>query len=191
MASEKQDTWSKVLWRLFVRILTYQFVFFWIYIKYNNFSKHSIILKNKVYEALGTKSALIDEIFTYPEITIRIVTYIEAFLFFMSVIGKMNYAFYLSIITGLTALLYNNPFLKANREQFYLGLSPDFMLGIGVSLAIMISSIRPHCSETESEERIQYDEEDDDDEDEDEKNLSSELNMSSKVSNKEKKHKKK
>jgi len=201
--NELKSKWPRKLWRFFVRLITYQFVFFWIYVKYSDFSKHAIIFKNKSYEALHaftSKSALVDEIFTYPEIIIRLVTLTEAILFLFTLFGRTSSGFWLSLITGFNAFIYNNPFVSANLEKYWFGLSPDFMLGIGVSLAIMVSAIRPHCCDIsddeynpwELEDEDELENEDDDNEETENdrgRNISSKLNIpSKKVSQKKKKN---
>ncbi len=188
MNNEIKSKWPRKLWRFFVRLLTYQFIFFWIYMKYYNFSKHATLLKSKSYEALAafnTRSALVDEIFTFPELIIRIITYLEAFLFVFALFGQTQYGIYLSIISLFTTLLYNNPFLPVNLKQFWFGVSPDFIMGMGVSLSLMVSAIRPHCCDITDDWNPWEFEDDEDENDEDdeyvkEKDLSTALNMSSK-----------
>ena len=193
MSNEIKSKWPRKLWRFFVRLITYQFVFFWIYSKYSNFSKHAIMLKDKSYEALsafGTKSAIVDEIFTYPDLIIRLVTLVEAIFFLFALFGNLSHGVYLSIITGFTTFLYNNPFVASNLNQYWFGLSQEFILGMGVSLSIMVSAIRPHCCDI-TEDFNPWELEDEDEEDNEEeppsKDISSQLNIpSKKVTNKKK-----
>lgn len=107
------------LTRLVKRFFLYQFLFLFVYLKYQNISKSSYEFRDNVYELkniLGLRENLLDLVFSNPELPFKIFAGLGVVSALLATLGSKASSFISATLVGLYAIIYQNP-IKAYQTH--------------------------------------------------------------------------
>jgi uncharacterized membrane protein YphA (DoxX/SURF4 family) len=133
------------------RAFIYQYLAFWVYIRYNNLQVYGNELKDKINTNLAYLEFENEQVKSYLETPEQVLYYIlilEAVLIGLALFGTRLAAFFLGSLTALTTFIYYNPLLKENRIQSYYGIKTELILSIGVILAVFLDQFYSESSDS-------------------------------------------
>ena len=125
------------------KLLIYQFVFFSILIRYHNLPLYANEFKDKINTNLSFfdfNSPYLQDLLADPESFLKYFLIVELFFAFLGFLGYKAASFFTGLLTSLITFLYYNPLIQENRIKGLYEIRAEFLLNIGVILAIFLDT---------------------------------------------------
>lgn len=150
----------------FSRILVYQMVFLWLYMKFSQIDKSANDFKTRLVKTLNhfnIKGELINFLFDDPVAVHLLMTLSEFIFSIMAIFGSRLGAWMVALHFSITTFLFFNPFLPENSFSiFKFDIRHDMLTSFGVVFCFYLIAYYPYDRDSNSSNHI-IDEIDDDD----------------------------
>jgi hypothetical protein len=152
----------------FRKLLIYQFVFFSILIRYQDLPLYANEFKDKINTNLSFfdfNNPHLQDLLADPESFLKYFLIAEVFFALLAFLGSKAASFVTASLTSLITFLYFNPLIQENRIKGLYEIRTEFLLSIGVILAIFLDSFSSSSAqeeanvetvEVEAEEQLQH-----------------------------------
>jgi hypothetical protein len=141
--------------RFFIRVLIYQIVLLWPFIKINNIEKNAEDFKDKILRNLnyfGIKNKMYSEIAEDPAI-LFVLCALEIIFGIFGVFGSFYGNLGSAILFAISTTIYFNPLLPENRMSLYQ-TRIEVLYNIGILLALLLCAFYPYPTKEDTKKNL-------------------------------------
>ena len=144
------------LFNLLRRVMIYQVILFWIFIRSQNIPIYANEFKDKVnynLEYFDLKFEFLSDILINPQAFLTYFLLAELIFSLFAILGLKIASFFSGIIYLLITFIYFNPKINHNKIEGFYGIKTELVLNLGVIFAIFLDTF----SVIENKQRVQED----------------------------------
>jgi hypothetical protein len=148
--------------RFTLRLMIYQIIFLWAFIRLNKIEQTSDEIKEKLkrnynYFKIPNNPYILDFI-EDPSIFVLIWSLMELIFGLLAIFGNIFANKFSAILFSISTIIYFNPFLPENRGLFLYDMRSELFYNTGIFLAILLCAYQPipEYVEEENKEEIRF-----------------------------------